>query len=899
MKKVTLTLTLVLSFLLSLTPVAPAQTSSSEVTVRRTLGGVVHVTAGDFRGLGFGYGYVFAEDNLCAGAEIFLTVAGERSRYFNPNAPYENGANSLKTTNLRSDFFYARINDSKIVEKLVAQAPPLGPTEDVRDLVSGYASGWNRYLDDALASGTVDDACAGEPWLRHIDEIDVYRRIYSATTMAGAGASLDRIVQAAPPGGPPPDGASDSASSLLDSRSLRPGMGSNAIALGREATSDGTGMLLANPHFPWSPFEDRFHQAHLTIPGEIDVSGIALFATPAILIGYNSNVAWTHTVDFVWHFNFFELTLLPGQPTTYLIDGEPEEMDQRDVTVRVVEDGVEREESHTFYETRYGPVFEDFTKVGALPCSGAGPLSPQCEKLSGTTTQRPLEWSGQRVFALGDPNANNMRALNQLLDTARAQDVHELRRVQDRYQAMPFFNTIAADSSGNAYYADHAVIPHVTDDAMARCMNSPTAIGVFNLAKEIITLDGSRSDCAWGSDPDAVVDGIFGPSRLPLLIRRDYVRNSNDNHWLANAEEPLVGYPQIFGGEQRQPGIRARISLRMIYDRLSGSDDRDGTRFTLEQLTDMALENRVYAGELVREQVLEMCAARANNIDEPWEPEDPVDVSEACSILDRWDLKADRESRGQILFSNFWNGVRNAKRAVAHGRSGTYAGAWVVPFNPADPINTPHTLNTKHPEVQAALDTAVKGLRDSNQEGGPVPLDAAVGERGWATKNGKKIPMHGGRGADGIFNVMVFSKGEAVNGATFLMAASLKNDCPEVRSLLAYSQSTYDASPYFGDQTVMFSNKDWIDLPFCEPDVAAQTLSSMTFDDDGDEDDGDQDEGLREDEGRDEDDDEDDGDDADDGDDEDDEDDETDASEETTTASTMTGGRGSLVRTPI
>ena len=54
----------------------------------------------------------------------------------------------------------------------------------------------------------------------------------------------------------------------------------------------------------------------------------------------------------------------------------------------------------------------------------------------------------------------------------------------------------------------------------------------------LITLDGSRASCDWGSDPDAIVDGVFGPSNLPRITRRDYVENSNDSYWLANARRP-------------------------------------------------------------------------------------------------------------------------------------------------------------------------------------------------------------------------------------------------------------------------------------------------------------------------------------------------------------------------
>lgn len=865
-----------------LAPPAYGQAPESDVLIRRTLGGVVHVTASDFEGLGFGYGYAFAEDNLCVGAEIFLTLAAERSRFFPPEDPYTNPANGLETTNLRSDLFHQRINDSGVVERLIAQPPPLGPSPEVKELVDGYASGWNHYVDDATDSGTTDESCAGKPWVRPIEPIDVYRRIYSATTLAGAGAFQDEIVEAAPPGqGSPPGGGSSAKVDLgsLDRGSLA--IGSNATALGSSATVDGSGMLLANPHFAWKG-PDRFHQVHLTIPGEIDVSGVALYATPAVFIGHNRDVAWTHTVDFVWHFNFYELTLVPGSPTTYVVDGRPEEMVRREVSVEVVEDGVKRTETHTFYETRYGPVFE-------VPLTA----SPPSTTWAG---QKAFEWTEQRAMALADPNANNMRVMNQLLETARVRDVSELQQVLDTYQGNPFMNTVAADSSGNAYYADHAVVPHVTDDRMARCMSSPTAIAIFAAISEFITLDGSRSDCSWGTDPDAVVDGIFGPSRLPQLTRADYVRNSNDNHWLANPHQPLVGYPQIFGGEQRQPGLRARSSVRIIEDRLSGTDGRDGNRFSLDQLVDVALENRNYAGELVRDGLVAMCEEQDDDVSIP--DGSTVDVSEACPVLEAWDLKANLDSRGQLLFASFWDAAR--KIGAANDRSGLHAGGvWVVPFNPLDPINTPNTLNSDHPQVRAALDGAVLTFGNVG-----APLDASVGERRGITKNGVFIPLHGSRGTEGIFNVMSFYEGRnpvtgpetqrlgPVAGSTFIMTAKLKGDCPELRTLLTYSQSTDANSPYHSDQTMMFSNKDWIDLPFCEADVAAQTLSSKTFADDSEEDDGDQDEGRDEDEGRNEDDDEDDGD-------EDDDEDETNASEEASTASTMTGGRGSLVRTPI
>ena len=56
------------------------------------------------------------------------------------------------------------------------------------------------------------------------------------------------------------------------------------------------------------------------------------------------------------------------------------------------------------------------------------------------------------------------------------------------------------------------------------------------------------------------------------------------------------------------------------------------------------------------------------------------------------------------------------------------------------------------------------------------------------------------------------------------MAAQFTDDpdCPvDARTILTYSQSTNPNSPYFADQTRMFSNKEWVDEAYCEDEIAA------------------------------------------------------------------------------
>ena len=73
-----------------------------------------------------------------------LALHGERSEYFDPNA---NSGDPLDpATNLASDTYFTELRQSETVQKLVAQPAPLGPTAQTRQLVGGYAAGFNSYL---------------------------------------------------------------------------------------------------------------------------------------------------------------------------------------------------------------------------------------------------------------------------------------------------------------------------------------------------------------------------------------------------------------------------------------------------------------------------------------------------------------------------------------------------------------------------------------------------------------------------------------------------------------------------------------------------------------------------------------------------------------------------------
>ena len=109
-------------------------------------------------------GYAYAGDQICRFADIMATVNAQRSRYFGPDASY--GDLGGQTNNLESDFFFARINASGVVERLALKRYPDGPGADVRANVRGFVAGYNAYLRRTGRARLPDPRCRGKAWVR-------------------------------------------------------------------------------------------------------------------------------------------------------------------------------------------------------------------------------------------------------------------------------------------------------------------------------------------------------------------------------------------------------------------------------------------------------------------------------------------------------------------------------------------------------------------------------------------------------------------------------------------------------------------------------------------------------------------------------------------------------------
>ena len=61
--------------------------------------------------------------------------------------------------------------------------------------------------------------------------------------------------------------------------------------------------------------------------------------------------------------------------------------------------------------------------------------------------------------------------------------------------------------------------------------------------------------------------------------------------------------------------------------------------------------------------------------------------------------------------------------------------------------------------------------------------------------------------------------------SSWIQATEFPDTGPRVRALLTYSLSAERTSAHFSDQTRLYSEKNWVEVPFRYEDVVAATLS--------------------------------------------------------------------------
>jgi penicillin amidase len=184
-----------------------------------------------------------------------------------------------------------------------------------------------------------------------------------------------------------------------------------AVAPSRSASRHA--LLAGDPHLDLT-LPSIWYEAHLVVPGVMDVYGVTIPGAPAIIIGFNRDVAWTFTNTGADVMDFYRETVDDTtNPTQYRLDGAWHPIESR----------VER------YVDQHGAVLH----VDTVRYTHRGPM----QQLQGM-------WVSMRWTAL-EPS-DEIRAFR---DAARARTTREFEEAMARSFLVPAQNMLAADRRGS------------------------------------------------------------------------------------------------------------------------------------------------------------------------------------------------------------------------------------------------------------------------------------------------------------------------------------------------------------------------------------------------------------------------------------------------------------------
>ncbi|MCE0494717.1 penicillin acylase family protein [Vibrio salinus] len=729
----------------------------NQVEIRWTENDVPHIEAGNYECLGYGYGYVHARDRLGELSGQAIALRGERSKYYGADGFSTIGF--LKTTNLNSDLmFRMRLPDDWVRE----ESEKLG--RNTRDYIRGYVNGLNDYVRD-LSDEEKERLSAGEP-LVTFETADVIRAAMRFGIMKELVEIGPYIVSSAVKGRKAGSEVSDY-SPHAKPVEVEGGFGSNAWAYGGDVVEGEGAIMLGNPHSAWkrTPHQQRIymHQYHLTIPGELDVAGTSFLGFPLPMTGYNSDVSWSilDAASVTPYVLQKMQTDLSGEQPFYLMDGEKKPLSVRAVSVDVLENsGKVETRIYEFFESELGFIYKLPDRPG-----------------------KPEGW-----YSITNPGEKNARGLDQFLNAAKATSTREFVSAIEHNRGI-LCQLVVADRHGDVAYVIAGNVPPVTDEEMAEChIDDETA--AFNV------LDGTRCRCSFRDSGNRPLQAPV--SFYPTVISRGIIHNTNNSYKFTEFGKVQPDYPSVFGQHKADHQIGKHIAAGLRYDpRLEMSALRMKeislkSFITPDKALQVIFDNRNYVAERFLDDIL---ALGGQSVSEK--------AGRGLTVLRKWDRKNNPDSRGALLFHQFWNRIVQTDLLKVAGSGDPEAGSKLEITAGNEPV------------IICALENAADDLT-----GLGFTLDEPWGNALYQTAEGARISLHGGSYQEGLLNgEMPAPLTEAgfphiLFGTAYIQLARWENESIVVDALLSHGQRDGVETSGRTAQLTMFSNKQLYRIPF-------------------------------------------------------------------------------------
>jgi acyl-homoserine-lactone acylase len=516
---------------------------AAEVEMRWDRYGIPHIYGRTVEDVCYGLGYAQMTNHA---EQLLVNVAAARGRYAEYFGP---GTNDESVAH---DIFIRTMGSERRARQWLVQG---GDVQ--RKYLSAFVAGANAYAADH--KDTIPPAIRAILPLTETDPLAVWQWTMQFGFQALGPLQLKKQWEAAPP-----------------AKSEERRAASNAWAIAPGKSTAGTTMLMGNPHLDFgvngvlSPEREQapdrgawqWMQAHVVVGDPqrptVNLTGAGFLGLPAISIGFNDRIAWSHTDNRAQTANLYELSL-SGE--SYRFGQKLQPLSSRTDAVRVCR-------ASNDCETR------DFT------------IS---ESIHGPIVAR----KGDKALALRVTGLDAPSPVAQYWDMGRARNFKEFESAFSRLQ-MPFFYVIYADADGRIMIVDGGRRPVRQG-------------GTYEDYDRILP----------GDDPKQVWKGIVPWRSLPKVIDppSGFVLNANDSPWTSTFPAVLhardfpawLSFDRMWARSEAnalqllsQPKfsydelVRAKFSTRMLMaDRLLPE--------LLAQVGDQADEQVSAAAKLLRE----------------------------------------------------------------------------------------------------------------------------------------------------------------------------------------------------------------------------------------------------------------------------------------------------------
>lgn len=356
---------------------------------------------------------------------------------------------------------------------------------------------------------------------------------------------------------------------------------------------------------------------------------------------------------------------------------------------------------------------------------------------------------GGKALAVKIAGMNNHRIIEQYHRMAQAKNILEFESALKMLQS-PMFNVIYADRAGNILYVFNGNVPKRPG-------------GDFSSWKGIV--DGSSSVNLWQQ--------ILEYEELPRVLNppSGFIQNCNDPPWTCTYPPVLdpAGFPSYIS--PRWMGLRPQRAVNMI---------KDNPSISFNQLIDYKLNTGMETADRFLDDLLEAAEKYPDST-----------TQKAAEVLKNWDRKTESDSRGAILFAEWWAKIdRNMFK---------------IQWDPEAPVTTPDGLKDEKQAVKLLSEAASAVLEKYGS------LDIPWGDIYRFRMNGIDYPGNGGPDNLGIFRTIYFiddqdNKKRPVAGDTYIAVTEFGKKV-KASVLLSYGNATQKGNRHIGDQLKLMSEK--------------------------------------------------------------------------------------------